>query len=103
MRPGNRRWRAWGLGGGGRKGPGRRAAEPREGGRSSDVDFRCLTIDVTAMTLVVAQRKGAILSVVSNTDVSQNGMPLPRDKRIPKICTLSPDFAVGLPAAWNWR
>ena len=75
--------------------PAVRSCPGRRGAGSSDVDFRCLTIHVTAMTLVVAQKKGAILSVVSDTGVSQNGARLPPDKHMPKICVLSPDFAVG--------
>jgi hypothetical protein len=47
------------------------------------------------MTLVVVQKKGTILNAVSDTGISQNGMPLPPDQHQPKLCVLSPSLAVG--------
>jgi hypothetical protein len=46
------------------------------------------------MTLVVAQKKGTIISAVSDTGVSQNDMPLDRRSHLPKIAIVSRDLAV---------
>jgi hypothetical protein len=47
------------------------------------------------MTLVIAQKKGAIISAVSDTGVTENGLPLPPERGLPKIAIHSPDLAVG--------
>jgi hypothetical protein len=47
------------------------------------------------MTLVVAKKKGDVLSLVSDTGISLNGQQLGPDKQIPKICILNDNLAVG--------
>jgi len=47
------------------------------------------------MTLVVARKKGKVLSLVSDTGISLNGEQLGPDKQIPKLCILDRNLAVG--------
>jgi len=47
------------------------------------------------MTLVVAKKKGEVLSLVSDTGISLNGEQLGPDKQIPKLCILDRNLAVG--------
>ena len=47
------------------------------------------------MILVVAQKKGHIISAVSDTGVCQNDTPLPPEGHLPKISVISPDLAIG--------
>jgi hypothetical protein len=47
------------------------------------------------MTLVVAKKKGDVLSLVSDTGISLNGKQLGPDKQLPKLCILKRDLAVG--------
>lgn len=47
------------------------------------------------MTLVVAQRKKAIISAVSDTGITEHGIQLPPERHIPKICILTRELAVG--------
>jgi len=48
------------------------------------------------MTLVVVQKKGSIISAVSDTGITgPGGVPLGLEKHIPKLCILTPNLAVG--------
>ena len=46
------------------------------------------------MTLVVAKKKGEVLSLVSDTGISLNGALLGPDKQMPKLCILNRSLAV---------
>src|SRR5450631_952372 len=47
------------------------------------------------MTLVVARKKGATLSLVLDTGISLNGAQLPPELQMPKVAILNSNLAVG--------
>ncbi|MFT4117475.1 hypothetical protein [Bradyrhizobium sp.] len=51
------------------------------------------------MTLVVAQKKGICISLVSDTGVTSNGVQLGLEHHLPKVCILNSQLAVGFAGA----
>jgi hypothetical protein len=47
------------------------------------------------MTLVVASRKRSVIAAVSDTGIVEHGRRLPPEQRLPKICILDRNLAVG--------
>src|SRR5258708_8198483 len=46
------------------------------------------------MSLVVAQQKGSVIAIVSDTGVIEHGKRLPPEKQIPKIAIVNPELAI---------